>query len=310
MTQKKCIICNSKAVDLHVTSADAVEQNCEYCGHFRISNSAVAIEWNGDHVFAKLRGYIAAHEATDLPAVINTYNIQAIIDSQMPSVSERANLLLKRVNAHTTYLGQKVNILDGGFLRYTFSNVDSDLIFLSEFLESEELVKKFVSPGSFSLALTPKGFSITEKNTGINNTEGKSAFVAMWFDKQLKDAFELGIREAIQSAGYSAIRIDEVHHHHKIDDEILRAIREAQFVVADLTGNRGGVYFEAGFAIALNKPVIWCCREDYFKEVHFDVNHYHIIVWSTIQELKDLLTNKLLALFGPKVASTFASTPL
>lgn len=308
--QKKCVICNSNAVEMHVTSADSVEQNCEYCGHFIISNSALATAWSGDNVFAKLRGYIAVHETKDHPAELNTYNIPAIIDSQLPSVSERAHLLLTRVHANTTYLGQKVNILGGSFLRATFSVVDSDLIFLAEYLESEELVKKFAISGSFSLALTPMGFAVTEQNRGINNIKGKSAFVAMWFDKQVQDAYELGIKEAIKTSGYSAIRIDQVHHHHKIDDQILRAIREAEFVVADLTGNRGGVYFEAGFAIALNKPVIWCCREDHFKDVHFDVNHYHIIQWSSIHELKELLTNKLLALFGPQAASTFASTPL
>lgn len=307
--KNKCLICHSKVVDKFEPVADGIEQNCAYCGHFKISNSAAATEWEGDGVIAKLRGYIASHETENHPAELNTYNIQAIIDSQLPSVSDRANLLLSKVHADTTYLGQRVNILSGSYLRSTYSVVDSDLNFLVEYLESEALVKNFPSAGAISVALTPKGFAVIEQQKGFNNTEGKSAFVAMWFDKQVQDAYELGIKEAIKASGYSAIRIDEVHHHHRIEDQILRAIREAHFVVADLTGNRGGVYFEAGFAMALNKPVIWCCHEDHFKDVHFDVNHYHIIVWSSIHELKERLTNKLLALFGHQRASTFASTP-
>ncbi len=35
-----------------------------------------------------------------------------------------------------------------------------------------------------------------------------------------------------------------------------------RFMIADFTGHRGGVYFEAGFAHGLGIPVIWTCRED------------------------------------------------
>lgn len=306
----KCQICSSKSLEFSKTEGDSLEQNCGCCGFFKISNSAAAVEWHGERVITKLRGYIENHATQDKPAELTTYNIQAIIDSPLPSVSERANLLLARVHLKTTYLGQKVDVLGGDYLRLTYSIVDSDLIFLAEYLESEGLVRKFLSAGNYSLAVTPKGYAFVEQQRSVNNFEGQTAFVAMWFNGEVQDAYELGIKEAIKVAGYAPIRIDEVHHHHKIDDQILRAIRSAEFVVADLTGNRGGVYFEAGFAMALNKPVIWCCREDHFKDVHFDVNHYHIIQWSSIKELKELLTNKLLALFGPQVASTFASTLL
>ena len=122
----------------------------------------------------------------------------------------------------------------------------------------------------------------------------------MWFSNEIQDAWEFAIKPAIKSCGYQPIRIDEVHHHEKIDDQILRHIRESEFVVADLTGHRGGVYFEAGFALALGKPVIWTCRADDFDGAHFDVNHYHIIKWKTHDELREFLNNKLVALFGKK----------
>ena len=47
-------------------------------------------------------------------------------------------------------------------------------------------------------------------------------------------------------------------------------------MIADFTGQRGSVYYEAGFARGLRLPVIYCCRADDFDKLHFDtriINH-------------------------------------
>lgn len=61
---------------------------------------------------------------------------------------------------------------------------------------------------------------------------------------------------AIKDAGYDAKRIDTVHHNNRIHDEVIAMLRRSKFVVADFTGQRGGVYFEAGFALGLGLQVI------------------------------------------------------
>lgn len=78
-------------------------------------------------------------------------------------------------------------------------------------------------------------------------------------------------------------------------------------MVADLTGYRGGVYFEAGFAKGLGKPVIFTCRKDWFdgvlssegkpikEKVHFDINHQNIIVWENPEDLKKRIVNRIRA---------------
>ncbi len=71
-----------------------------------------------------------------------------------------------------------------------------------------------------------------------------------------------------------------------ITDRIMSEIRLAQFVVADFTGQRGGVYFEAGFARGLGREVVWACREDELeKGVHFDIKHFGHVVWKTPTDL-------------------------
>ena len=128
------------------------------------------------------------------------------------------------------------------------------------------------------------------------------AFVAMWFADETNDAFERGIQLAIEDAGYVAMRIDRKEHINKIDDEIIAEIRRSRFLVADFSqgeaGTRGGVYFEAGFALGLGIPVIYTCRESNKGDIHFDTRQYNHIFWETPEELRDALKHRILAVIG------------
>ena len=133
-------------------------------------------------------------------------------------------------------------------------------------------------------------------------TPSARAFIAMWFDDTMSEAWEQGIAPAVRDAGYEPVRIDRKEHVNKIDDEIVAEIRRARFVVADFThgdsGARGGVYYEAGFAQGLGIPVIFCCRTDRLEEVHFDTRQYNHIVWETPGELREQLAKRIAAVLG------------
>jgi hypothetical protein len=68
--------------------------------------------------------------------------------------------------------------------------------------------------------------------------------------------------------------------------------------VADFTGHRGGVYFEAGFALGMNLPVIWTCRQDCLPDLHFDIRQFNCIDWKTPEDLAGRLQNRIEALLG------------
>ncbi len=93
--------------------------------------------------------------------------------------------------------------------------------------------------------------------------------------------------------GYRAIRIDREEHNEKIDDRIVAEIRKSSLLVADVTGQRNGVYFEAGFAMGLGIPVIWTCQEEEIKKLHFDTRQYSHIKWREPQELREKLLNRI-----------------
>ncbi len=119
------------------------------------------------------------------------------------------------------------------------------------------------------------------------------AFVAMWFDKSLDDAWEYGLRPALKETGYDPIRIDRTEHNEKIDDRIVAEIRKSGLLVADFTGQRAGVYFEAGFAMGLGIPVIWTCKNTDLRNLHFDTRQYNHIDWADAADLKKRLVNRI-----------------
>ena len=122
----------------------------------------------------------------------------------------------------------------------------------------------------------------------------------MWYDKQAVPAYERGIDPAIRAAGYKPVLIKNKEHINKIDDEITAEINRSAFLIADFTGHRGGVYFEAGYAMGRGVPVIFTCRKDQMKKLHFDVRQYNCIDWKTPGELKRRLRKRIgKALRGP-----------
>jgi nucleoside 2-deoxyribosyltransferase len=78
----------------------------------------------------------------------------------------------------------------------------------------------------------------------------------------------------------------------------LSEIRRSRFVVADFTGHRGGVYFEAGFAMGLGLPVFWTCRKDGLAGLHFDVRQYNCIDWDDPADLATRLRFRIEAVIG------------
>ena len=174
--------------------------------------------------------------------------------------------------------------------------------YLVDYLESRAWIGR-PDPGRSFYRITVDGYArLAEIEEAA--TDSSKAFVAMWFDESMHEAWENAIKPGIEDAGYEAVRIDKKEHAGKIDDEIIAELRRARFVVADFTqgkdGPRGGVYYEAGFAHGRDIPVVFSCRKDAFKKVHFDTRQYNHIVWKAgkLDEFRDRLTKRIGAVIG------------
>jgi hypothetical protein len=151
-----------------------------------------------------------------------------------------------------------------------------------------------------SLTFTIEGLRRLDQLRG-SQPDSRQAFVAMWFDASLEAAWLSGFKPGIENSKFFiAQRIDAVQHNGRIDDRIVAEIRRSGLVVADFTGQRGGVYYEAGLAQGLGIPVIWTCREDYAKDLHFDTRQYNHIIWRAPDDLRDALANRIAATVLPR----------
>jgi hypothetical protein len=184
----------------------------------------------------------------------------------------------------------------------TESSNHTELEFILEYAKIREFINwdPFFGGGG-AVMLMPAGFARLDE-LGAAKINSSQAFVAMWFDASLNDAYAAGIKPGIEDAGYTAVRVDAVDHNNKIDDTIIAEIRRSRFLVADFThgekGHRGGVYYEAGFAHGLNIPVIFTCREDIIGEIHFDTRQYNHITWKEPAELREKLSKRISATIG------------
>lgn len=117
----------------------------------------------------------------------------------------------------------------------------------------------------------------------------------MNFDDSMKKARN-AIVDAIKSFNYDPMLIDNKEHNNQIVPEIYKEISDSIFVIADLTGQRGGVYYEAGYAVAKGKDLILCCKDG--ENPHFDVAQINTIFWKDEQSLKDKLVRRIRATIG------------
>ena len=151
----------------------------------------------------------------------------------------------------------------------------------------------------WNLTITPEGHEhYYEMKHGRANSKNP-VFVATWFggkDRtvEMNKLFDNHLKVAINRAGYKARRADTDEHNEPIMDRIHDYIRQAPFVVAELTDNNQGVYYEAGFAKGIGTEVIYCCPTGEENKPHFDVTAINLVKWDTEDDLRKRLESRIL----------------
>jgi hypothetical protein len=130
-----------------------------------------------------------------------------------------------------------------------------------------------------------------------------TAFILMSMDKTSHDLDDVldGIKMVCSTFGIQASRADDIQHEGVITEVILQYIRSAEFLIADLSGERPNVYYEVGYAHAVGKRPILFRREG--VRLHFDLSVHNVPEYQSVRELKALLAKRLEAMTGRKPQS-------
>jgi nucleoside 2-deoxyribosyltransferase len=224
------------------------------------------------------------------------YRINQILETLIPrDISELLDRVLENLGCIAKEPGEYCT-LDAYDIYVCYARSPQQMCFHLDALQESGWLRE-VADGWSTMMINPSGW----KRIGeLQAVGGKShqAFVAMSFSDELKPAWEDGLSKGIDAAGYSPLRVDKKEHNEKICDRIISEIRRSGLLVADVTGHRQGVYFEAGYAMGLGIPVIWTCRKDQMGECHFDTRQYNHIVWETPEELAKALEHRIRATIG------------
>ena len=132
----------------------------------------------------------------------------------------------------------------------------------------------------------------------------KTAFIVMCMDSnhpELEDVSN-AIKEVCTSFNIKAVRDDDVAHQGRITDVVLQHIAESEILIADVSGERPNVYFEVGYAYALNKRPILYRRQG--TKLHFDLSIHNVPEYKNVTDLKLLLKRRLEAILGRSASFT------
>ena len=274
-----CPICTSDAqtqtLDLR---AGLVRVDCPRCGRFKITDLFVGARPDLTlEKVAAISGWLRENPNTELRRE-DWPRLQTL---RPLSVGEKAEKLLLLLARRFPTAGQDIT-LDAGepeavSRSWAVSREEVSYLFHNYLSDHKQFLVR-PAHGGQAWKISPAGWDYIH-SLGSVNRESQIGFCAMWFDDRLEPLWVNAMSPAITDAGFEPKRIDQHPHNNRIDDEIISMIRRSRFVVADLTGNRAGVYFEAGFAFGLQLPVIWTCREQGLRRVHFDNRQYNFVLW-------------------------------
>ncbi len=127
----------------------------------------------------------------------------------------------------------------------------------------------------------------------------KRCFVIQPFDQDTYDKrYEDIYSQAILDAGLEPYRIDEDLSIDIPIAEIHTQIKNAVACFVEITTDNPNVWYELGFAIALEKPVCIVCSDERKTKYPFDIQHRQIIEYKTqsvtdYKELRKKISKKL-----------------
>lgn len=107
--------------------------------------------------------------------------------------------------------------------------------------------------------------------------ERSRAFVIMQFTPPYNELYNDVIVPVCDELGFVAVRADETYGPGIIIADIARKIIEAKVIIADITPANTNVYYEVGYAHALNKPTILIAEKP--TQLPFDVSPYRVLFY-------------------------------
>jgi hypothetical protein len=278
-------------------SRDAKLFHCEVCGTFAVAGT-VLDDTNGLRIngLNKVRRAALSHRLRVAqspgrePRLLTSYDFgeDALRNLVLPSPLQQSTNAIRVVGNYVSENGEALPSMSADFAATIGA---PSLIAAFELLQelkdhglvtalSQRLMNEVVMQ---DVNLTLRGWEgyEAEKRGALSGNYG---FIALKFGDPVLDPFlKDHIKPAVSEIGYDLFDMRDVAEAGIIDNLLRMQIRDAAFVLVDLTHENAGAYWEAGYAEGLGKPVLYICEKAKFdeKQTHFDTNHCTTVLWDT-----------------------------
>lgn len=287
MTEVCCPLCglNLKAYKEHERPFDTYSYNCLNCGCFRLAGDAVEeLKQFNDQPRAVISFAVwQAQSGESNPLLDKKWIENAVETTKLPKPPEQVDRLLLALGISYPQAGFEIFIPPGVYLAPIGATVQREYEFALDTLLTKGYCEAAHNGG---FAITIDGWNRFETLLRAEQLS-RRAFMAMPFgnselDRVFTDCFE----PAVEATGFELRRLDSEQRAGLIDDRLRVEIRTSRFMIAELTNDNLGAYWEAGFSEGLGRPVIYTCKKAFFVEnkTHFDTNHHLTVLW----DLSDL----------------------
>lgn len=304
----KCDICGSYSIDKPLIEADGFAEEIKnykrvISGIIRHSN---LIQRKEPHVTTKnLEEYIVnpiipglQDVERKLELLLTSMKIMAVIPGHTCDISLSMDYPLAFAWDEKELENLLIILEEDGLIEYVPDNNHSS--YLRESIPTTfKNRNQNESPMSFSLLIEDSpSFIITRKgwSFAIFTEPNSQGFVAIDFNDTMDDAIK-AIEDGITNCGYLPMVIKNKDYPETIMEKALGEIRKSMFVIVDITNLRPSVFYEAGFAHAIGKPVFYVCSDTFRKklkkhkkELEFYTKHYKIRPYKNLEELKKMIT--------------------
>jgi len=304
-----CPICLRQ--ECRITNAgDRMQIICDVCGIYILTGTAASIIESVkidnakraaiSHQLRRSQPSFKSESISGIktPLILNSDALSLLIrEARLPIPPEQASNVLRAIGQHYEETGRPLPIVLGtDYTRFG----SFDYAALRRVLENMQLFIQNVGTLETKLPtdkpayadeydLTLKGWDEYEKEKK-GKLAGDFAFFARKFssDEIFKSFIDDVLKPCVKEVGYELRDMLDMSEAGIIDNIMRERIQDCAFMIADLTHDNYGAYWEAGYAEGLGKPVIYICEESKFKEfsTHFDTNHHTTVLWRQAEYTK------------------------
>lgn len=308
MPQQICYICKQPAVVNATGSGNDNEYVvCDRCGEYEITRELIFFWKKSDReeIAPALSGLCRELCETDqdAPLLMTTNLVEITSRFPVPSMVDldaKLEKLLSAVRRKSDHFGKMVDLARGRDYPLAYAKNDEEFFaFIDQLVAMELLELKGEDSGTRFVTLAAEGWKRSSRM--LADQKSNQVFIATWFDPSMDESIS-AIKAAIEECGFLPVCIKTELFKETIMDKALGELRRSRFAIIDLTGGRPSVFYEAGFAKALDVEAVYVYRKgeaESGSKLEFYVKHYQCHEYTSFQNLKEIVMNTIRARIRP-----------